>query len=123
MRQHEHKLQTSCIKWYDMQFSQFKPLLFAIPNGGHRHKAVAGKMKAEGVRSGVADLLLLVPTEQHRGTFIEMKIDGGRQQDTQKLFQKSVEQVGYRYVVIKSFDDFRALVCDTFNKSVINTLK
>lgn len=35
--------------------------LHAIPNGGERHGAVAGKMKAEGVKSGIYDLFLPVP--------------------------------------------------------------
>lgn len=35
--------------------------LHAIPNGGHRHAATAGKLRAEGVRPGVCDLFLDVP--------------------------------------------------------------
>ena len=30
--------------------------IFAVPNGGHRAKSVAGKMKAEGAKAGVPDL-------------------------------------------------------------------
>jgi hypothetical protein len=33
----------------------------AIPNGGHRHKAVAGKLKATGAKAGVLDVFCPVP--------------------------------------------------------------
>src|SRR4051794_30465888 len=35
--------------------------LHAVPNGGERSKAVAGMMKAEGVKPGVADIFWPVP--------------------------------------------------------------
>lgn len=35
--------------------------LHAIPNGGDRHGATAGKMKAEGAKAGVWDMFLPVP--------------------------------------------------------------
>jgi hypothetical protein len=59
-------------------------LMFAIPNGGLRHKATAGNLKAEGVKSGVPDIMLPVAqrsknslahydTGTWHGLFIEMK--------------------------------------------------
>ena len=33
-------------------------LLYAIPNGGHRHKAMSAELKAEGVKPGVPNLCL-----------------------------------------------------------------
>jgi hypothetical protein len=33
-------------------------LMFAIPNGGLRHKAEANKLKSEGVKAGVPDIML-----------------------------------------------------------------
>jgi hypothetical protein len=48
-------------------------LLFAIPNGGARHKATAGRLKAEGVRLGVPDLCLPVPRGPYAALYIELK--------------------------------------------------
>ncbi|MFH1496610.1 MAG: hypothetical protein ABII82_02175 [Verrucomicrobiota bacterium] len=49
---------------------------FAIPNGGARTKAEAGRLKAEGVRAGVVDLILLDPPPLlfgYVGVALEMK--------------------------------------------------
>jgi hypothetical protein len=48
-------------------------LLFAIPNGGLRDKITAGRLKAEGVKSGVPDLMLPVASRSWHGLFIELK--------------------------------------------------
>lgn len=55
--------------------------LFAIPNGGYRDKITAGKLKAEGVKRGVPDVMLPLPMPNpsggripmYCGLFIEMK--------------------------------------------------
>lgn len=47
--------------------------LFHIPNGGARHRAVAGKLKAMGVKRGVPDLCLPIKRHQYLGLWIELK--------------------------------------------------
>ena len=61
MNQEEHNIQCACVRWFNYQWPEYRGLLFAVPNGGARSKATAGKLKAEGVVAGVADLILLVP--------------------------------------------------------------
>jgi hypothetical protein len=48
-------------------------LMFAIPNGGERNKAVASRLKAEGVKPGVPDIFLPVARHGAAGLFIELK--------------------------------------------------
>ena len=55
MKDLEHQEQKTLIKWCEYKGHPYN-LIFAIPNGGQRHKAVAAKLKAEGVKSGVPDL-------------------------------------------------------------------
>lgn len=106
----EHELQKACVQWFDAQFPKFRFDLFAVPNGGHRNKATAGKLKAEGVRAGVADLIL-----EREGFFgplvyIEMKTKVGRQSPNQKDFQKHVESKGRAYKIARSLEDFEEIV-------------
>ena len=64
--------------------------IFAIPNGGARHPAVAYKLKAEGVLRGVPDLY--IPEWK---LWIEMKrIKGGVLSDDQKDWIEYLESVG-----------------------------
>lgn len=116
MREEEHNIQAACVRWFNLQYPQYRGLLFAVPNGGARNKATAGKLKAEGVVAGVADLLLLVPRKTsndplilsttYHGLAIEMKTAKGRQSPEQKEWQAKVEAQGYKYAVIRSLDDF-----------------
>jgi hypothetical protein len=56
-------------------------------------------LKAEGVRSGVADIMLPVPVRPYYGLFIEMKVDDNKQSATQMQFNAFVLRQGYMYVV------------------------
>lgn len=122
MNQEEHNIQAACVRWFNLQWPEYRGLLFAIPNGGARSKATAGKLKAEGVVSGVADLILMKPHFRQGVYFsdmipldsyalcIEMKTAKGRQSPEQKEWQKKVEEFGYKYEVCRSLDEFMAVV-------------
>lgn len=74
-------------------------LLYAIPNGGARSKAAAGKLKAEGVKPGVPDLCLPVPRSTWHGLYLEMKRErGGALSDPQKWWIAELARQGYRVV-------------------------
>lgn len=48
-------------------------LMFHVPNGGHRHKLVAIKLKEQGVKAGVPDLVLPMARGGYFGLYIEFK--------------------------------------------------
>ena len=108
MRDLEHKIQCTCVRWFRLQYHQYAELLFAVPNGGARDAVTGAKLKEEGVLAGVADLMLLLPRKGFRSLCIEMKTPSkaSRQQTSQKDWQKAVEAQGYKYVVCRSVDDF-----------------
>ncbi len=64
--------------WSQLQATRYPDLawLYAIPNGGHRHKATAGRMKAEGVRAGYPDIGLDVARGGYHGLRVELKRRG-----------------------------------------------
>lgn len=106
MRHEESRIQQICVKWFRLKYSELARLLFAVPNGGARRPIEGKIMKAEGTLAGVSDLILLYPSKGFYALCIEMKTKKGRQQPSQKLFQRAVEDVGYKYVICRSFDDF-----------------
>ena len=110
----ESCLQRQCVTTFRFYYPQYRLLLFAVPNGGHRSAIEASIMQAEGVTPGVADLLLLVARGQHHGLCIEMKTDSKKsgQSDKQREWQAAVEAAGYKYVVVRSLPEFERLVQD-----------
>lgn len=87
-------------------------LLHAIPNGGHRNKATAGKLKAEGVRRGVPDLCLPVPMGGFHGLYIEMKAVGGKASSEQLEWHAALRAKGYRVEVCVGADAAWAVICE-----------
>lgn len=76
-------------------------LFHAIPNGGGRSKAQAAMLKAEGVKAGVLDTFLPIPSGKYHGLYIEFKEpkrrnhrNGGLSAE-QQLFAAEVSQYGY----------------------------
>lgn len=113
-RHQESTLQKTCVAWFRAQYPDHALMLFAVPNGGGRSRIEAGIMKAEGVTAGVADLILLEARGGYGALCIEMKTrdKSSKQRPSQKAWQEAAERAGNRYVVIRSFEAFRAVVTD-----------
>lgn len=75
---------------------------FHIPNGEKRSLRTGGRLKAMGVRAGVADFMVQVPDA--RSAMLEVKAYGGRQTPEQRIFQRDWEATGGRYVVAEGID-------------------
>lgn len=111
-RHQESTLQKTCVAWFRAQYPDHALMLFAVPNGGGRSRIESAIMKGEGVTAGVADLILLEARGGWGSLCIEMKTreKGSRQRPSQKAWQEAAERAGNRYVVIRSFEAFRATV-------------
>lgn len=90
--------------------------LFAIPNGGHRHEAVAAAMKREGVKAGVPDLCLPVAVRHARtgrvygALWIEMKTTTGRLSRPQQVWRRFLTGHGQAYALCRSFEEARTVI-------------
>ena len=88
-------------------------LLYAIPNGGQRHKVTAAKLKAEGVRAGIPDLNLPVPRGTFCGLYIELKRrQGGRVEPEQRDWLNALEAQGYRTYVCRGWESARDAILE-----------
>lgn len=71
----EHADQVILFKWIRAVRPRYPALEYvhAVPNGGHRAKATAAKMKAEGLEPGVPDIMVPRGNGEYYGMAIEMK--------------------------------------------------
>lgn len=105
--QTESQIQKDCVRWFRERYKEIDPLFFAVANGGRRNAWTAKIMKEEGVRSGVADLILLIPRHGFASLCIEMKTPDGRQSDSQKEFERMATEYKNKYVVCHSLTEFQ----------------
>jgi len=112
VRTTEHHEQKALFRWAEVAQYQYPELalLYAIPNGGHRHKAVAAKLKAEGVRKGVPDICLPVPRGRWHGLYIEMKTPAGTVRPEQKRWLSALRGQGYDAAVCRGWESARRFI-------------
>lgn len=65
--------QAALIKEMSLRYPAAAKLIYHVPNGGHRHKSVAVKLKDQGVKAGVPDLVLPMARGGYFGLYIEFK--------------------------------------------------
>ena len=106
----EHAHQRGFFCWISQQkHDERLKMSFAIPNGGERNKIVASRMKAEGVRQGVADVFVPIPCGQYHGLWIEFKKPGienhknGGLRPDQVVFRDYVLSQNFGYFVAYSY--------------------
>jgi hypothetical protein len=99
-RQLEHQEQVALFQWVAYNETNYPELrnLFAVPNGGQRHVAVAVKLKKEGVKRGVPDIFLAWPSNNMNGLFIEMKA-GSKPSPDQKEWHARLRAANYLVAV------------------------
>lgn len=100
----EHQNQVALFNYLRTRETMYPILrwIHAIPNGGHRHVAVAKRMKAEGTKSGVWDIFIPVPVDEYAGMYIEMKFGSNNLRESQKQFRSDVGNA-YRWEVCYSW--------------------
>ena len=106
----ERQIQIECVSYFRMRYPECSGVFFSVPNGGARNAWTAKNLRDEGALSGVADLILLVPRHGYANLCIEMKKIGGRQSDSQKVFEQACKEYKSKYVVCYSFEEFQAVV-------------
>lgn len=88
--------------------------LFAVHNQGHGDAIRGGKAKAEGVKAGVADMMLPWPlyTDGYRspGLFVELKVGKNQPDPKQIEFRDDMRRVGYNAEIAWGWLEARAII-------------
>ena len=115
--------QASVIQWW-VAYARTKGLderlLFSVPNGSvlagdaRRRGIQMARLKREGLRPGVPDLMLARPkysglpgasTGLFAGLFVEMKRRGGKPSKHQVEYADLLRRSGYNVVIAQGFDE------------------
>ena len=110
----EHDEQAALFRWAGFARVRWPELavMHAVPNGGHRRKATAGMLKAEGVRRGVPDICLPVPRAGFHGLYIELKTRRGTATRDQRWWIDALRRLGYRAEICRGWEAARAVIED-----------
>lgn len=108
MKYIESNEQQMLIKWVNLHYIKhldlpLGPYLISFANGGKRDIREAARLKKEGVKAGVPDLFLALPSNKYHGLFIEMKSPSGRLTENQKKYFALLTDQYYKCVVCRSW--------------------
>ena len=88
-------------------------LYYHCPNGGKRNYVEACKLKAMGVKAGVPDICIPIPSGSHHGLYIELKRqDGGKLSKMQATWLAAVTARGYLAKVANGCEEAKKIVSE-----------
>jgi hypothetical protein len=67
-------------------------------------------LKRMGVKSGVSDVFIAIPTASHHGLFLELKTDKGKLSVKQSEFLYSMNLQGYQALAVWGFEAAQAAI-------------
>ncbi len=95
----EHAEQAHAIHWWrynHMKYGLPMFALYAVPNSAERGNWLANRMKAEGLRAGIPDLVLAKPMGRYAGLYVEMKYGDNTTSAEQDEVMFYLRSVNYR---------------------------
>lgn len=101
----EASLQILFMHWLSFQHPDAFKVTFSIPNGGLRSKAEGARQVAMGLKSGIPDIFMAVPTNKFPGMFIELKWGSNKLTEKQSIAIQNLREKGYRCEVCYSLDE------------------
>ncbi|MCK5606506.1 VRR-NUC domain-containing protein [Candidatus Pacearchaeota archaeon] len=110
LRELEHDHQVALFAWAAYDKRPELKLMYAVPNGGLRNKAVAGKLKAEGVKAGVPDIVLPVARGGFHSLYIELKVGKNTVKANQRDWLDRLHGAGNMAVVCYGWDKAQKVI-------------
>lgn len=108
----EQKALFEWARWNTKRYPALE-LLYHIPNGGSRNPIEAHNLKGQGVKPGVPDICLPVPSHHYTALYIELKRrKGGRVSEEQKRWLFKLNRVGCKAVVAHGCDEARQVILE-----------
>ena len=109
----EGQEQAALLSEIELRYPQVFELIYHVPNGGHRHKLVAMKLKQQGVKAGIPDLVLPMARGGFFGLYIEFKATAPHDaavSPAQDAYLQALTDQGYLAIVCRGhFDAIEAI--------------
>ena len=84
-----------------------KGVIFSVPNERAGGYMAMKDLLLTGLLSGVSDLIVVL---EGKVIFVEVKNEKGKQSDKQKLFQSQVENLGFKYYLVRNLKYFKEII-------------
>jgi hypothetical protein len=112
----EEMHQISLFRFFDVAVNTIPALRLAFhtPNGGFRAKTTAVRFKQLGVKSGVPDVLIPVPSGEYVGLAIELKHGSGRVSVHQQSWLDALASHHWSTHVVYDWTHAAAITCQYF---------
>lgn len=126
MDRSEEREQARLIKWTHLpavrKIAPDLAFLFHVPNGGRRDGLTGSQMTALGVKRGVPDLWLPIPSQTCSGLIIEMKSATGRTSPDQIRWIDRMERAGWLCEVCRSADEAREVLISYMGSTSLSSV-
>lgn len=108
----EEAEQIHLMQWCTWAQSKYPELeaIYHVPNEGKRSAVTGGKLRQMGLRSGVPDICLPVPSGEYIGLYIELKKVGGRLTDNQAAWLEMLERYGHCVAVCYGAEEAETVI-------------
>jgi hypothetical protein len=123
---YEGNEQAALFNWMKLRHPLAWRLAYHVPNGGHRHKATAAKLKAQGVKAGVPDISIALARGGHHGLYIEFKATPPHDADvaaSQKEWIGALVEQGYKAVVCRGMKEAMTVIDDYLAQPVTEVVR
>lgn len=105
-------MQSAVIQWARLQTPSLLALaaLFAVPNGARVTPSVASRLRKEGMRAGIPDVLLPVPADGYAGLAVELKTSTGQASKDQRAWHSALRAMGHRVEICRTIESACAVL-------------
>lgn len=100
----EEQIHLTVMDWVRLNPS-LEPYVFHVANQGKRAVQYTAKLKRMGLKPGVSDLFIAIPSKGYHGAWMELKSAKGVLSPAQKQFMKDMGDKGYKTYCCKSIED------------------
>jgi hypothetical protein len=100
--------QAALLRELKLRLPAVEALIYHVPNGGQRHKLVAIKLKEQGVKAGVPDLVLPMARGGYFGLYLEFKAtvpNDAAVSASQHAWIRQLNEQGYLAIVCRGHFD------------------